>query len=349
MAFFIASSPHTHRRRSTSSMMMWVAICALPGLIAQTYFFGVGTLIQLGLGIAIAILLEAVVMLVRGRSPFSALQDNSTILTAWLLAVAIPPFSPWWVLVIGLFFAIVVAKHLYGGLGQNIFNPAMVGYVVLLISFPVQMTSWTEPTTLSFNQTSFSDAISIIFTEYNLDGYSLAQIRSGIDGITAATPLDTFKTSLHNGLTNSEIMSQPIFANFAGVGWGWVNISYLVGGLILIKLNIIQWRIPAAFIGTLALLSTVAFFLSPGNFPAPSIQLLSGATMIGAFFIATDPVSASTTAKGRLLFGAMIALLVFVIRTWGGYPDGVAFAVLIANMCVPMIDKYTKPKTYGHA
>ncbi len=348
MSFFIAGSPHMHNRRTTSSLMRWVAICALPGLIVQCYFFGWGTLIQLAFAIALALALEAGVMLARGRAPRQALRDNSALVSAWLLAVAVPPLAPWWIMAIGLIFAIVIAKHLYGGLGQNLFNPAMVAYVVLLIAFPVPMTSWSAPDSIAAHSVSFSQALSLIFTGFDPQGLSLLQIRSDLDGITMATPLDGMKTALKAGTSVTESMTMPIFNAFAGQGWMWVNFAYLVGGLILLQQRVIQWMIPVAFLLALTLLSTISWLVSPDNSPTPWFHLLSGATMLGAFFIATDPVSASTTVKGRLIFGAMIGALVYIIRTWGGFPDGVAFAVLIANMCVPLIDYYTKPRTYGH-
>ncbi|MFC5078153.1 Electron transport complex protein RnfD [Vibrio thalassae] len=348
MSFFIASSPHAHNRKRTPDLMKGVALCALPGLAAQTYFFGWGTAIQLCLAIVVGLLLEAIVMLFRKRSPLSALRDYSVLVTAWLLAIAIPPLSPWWVLVIGLVFAIIIAKHLYGGLGQNPFNPAMVAYVVLLISFPVEMTSWITPHSLSSEPVTFSDALSLIFSGFNTDGYSLQQIRTGIDGITMATPLDAFKTGIKNGNTIAEVVQQPIFSGLAGIGWESVNLAYLAGGLILLKLRIIQWHIPVAILASLTVISGLFMLFTPGATASPILHLLSGATMLGAFFIATDPVSASTTVKGRLIFGAFIGVMIFVIRTWGGFPDGVAFAVLLANMCVPLIDYYTKPRTYGH-
>jgi electron transport complex protein RnfD len=328
--------------------MKWVALCALPGLAAQTYFFGWGTIIQLILAIVIGLGLEALVMLARKRHPMSALRDNSALVTAWLLAIAIPPLSPWWIIAIGLIFAIVIAKHLYGGIGQNLFNPAMVAYVVLLISFPVQMTSWISPNELQATAISSGDAFSLIFTGFNLEGLSLQQIRTGIDGVTMATPLDAFKTALTTGNTASEALTQPQFGSLAGIGWEWVNLAYLVGGLILIKVRVINWHIPVSFLLSLTLISSLFMILTPGTTASPLIHLLSGATMLGAFFIATDPVSASTTVKGRLVFGAFIGAMVFIIRSWGGFPDGVAFAVLLGNMCVPLIDYYTKPRTYGH-
>ncbi len=349
MAFFIASSPHAHNRKRTSDLMKWVALCAIPGLAAQTYFFGWGTLIQLAFAITLALTFEASVMLLRKRPIRSALNDYSAVVTAWLLAVAIPPLSPWWLLVIGMIFAIYIAKHLYGGLGQNPFNPAMVAYVVLLISFPVQMTSWLNPGSMANESLSFADSLSLIFTGFNLDGFSLQQIRTGIDGVTMATPLDAFKTSLHSGLTVQETLQLPMFGLVAGQGWEWVNAAYLLGGLVLLQQRIIMWYIPAAFLASLFVFSSVFAMFAPGTVAGPMIHLFSGATMIGAFFIATDPVSASTTVKGRLVYGALIGGLVFIIRSWGGFPDGVAFAVILANMFVPLIDYYTKPRTYGHS
>lgn len=348
MAFFIASSPHAHSRRSTPTLMKLLAVCAVPGLLAQTMLFGWGTVIQLVFAIMIALMLEALVMLVRKRSPISALRDYSALVTAWLLAIAIPPYSPWWVLVIGLIFAIVIAKHLYGGIGQNLFNPAMVAYVVLLISFPVQMTSWIEPLALQTIEVNFRDALGLIFTGFDTDGLSLQQVRAGIDGVSMATPLDGVKTGLHSGLTLSEILAQPQFNGFAGVGWLWVNIAYLIGGVAMIKLRVTNWHIPTGVLGGLLVSNLLGMLLFPGEVASPIFHLLSGATMLGAFFIATDPVSASTTVRGRLIYGGLIGVMIFVIRSWGGFPDGVAFAVLLANMCVPLIDHYTKPRTYGH-
>ncbi|MHA2939979.1 electron transport complex subunit RsxD [Vibrio sp. RC27] len=348
MAFFISSSPHAHNRRSTTDLMKWVMLAAIPGLIVQTYYFGWGTVIQLILGLFVASCLEAAVMTFRKRSGKRALQDYSAFVTAWLLAVAIPPLAPWWVICIGLIFSIVVAKQLYGGLGQNPFNPAMIGYVVLLISFPLEMTSWLPPRDFIQEPGSLIDTLSLIFTGFDRDGLSVQQVRLVFDGITMATPLDTIRTSLNAGLTMAETLDKTQFSSFAGIGWQWVNLAYLIGGLALIRARVIQWYIPVAMLVALFVISTLALLFSPGTTASPLIQLFSGATMLGAFFIATDPVTASTTVKGRLIYGAFIGITIFIIRSWGGFPDGVAFAVVIANMCVPLIDYYTKPRTYGH-
>ncbi|MCG7495905.1 electron transport complex subunit RsxD [Vibrio sp. Of7-15] len=348
MAFFIASSPHAHNKKSTSAIMRLVALCTIPGLLAQVYFFGWGSLIQVALTVLASMLAEAVIVTMRGRPVQPYLRDNSALLTGLLIGLAIPPLAPWWIAIIGAIFAIVIAKHLYGGLGQNLFNPAMVAYVVLLISFPVQMTSWLPPKELLIEPVTITDTLWVIFTGNTMDGFSIHQLRTNIDGVTMATPLDTIKTSLTTGLTTSEILTQPIFSTFAGIGWQWVNIGFLIGGLVLLKQKIIQWHIPVAMISTLFIISSLFFIMDPDSTASPFMHLFSGATMLGAFFIATDPVSASTTPKGRLIFGAFIGLVVYLIRSWGGFPDGVAFAVLLANMAVPLIDYYTKPRTYGH-
>ncbi|ORT50197.1 electron transporter RnfD [Vibrio sp. qd031] len=348
MAFFVTSSPHIAKHRSTTQMMLWVMLAAIPGLLAQLYFFGWGTAIQLIWALLLVVIFESLVMVLRKRSPKAALRDGSALLTGWLLAVAIPPLAPWWILVIGLFFAIVIAKHLYGGLGNNLFNPAMVGYVVLLISFPLQMTSWLSPTSIMPVDYSFADALQLIFTGFDGNGFSLQQLRTGVDGVSMATPLDTFKTDLANQMLSQEIKASPIFGSLAGLGWEWINLLYLAGGLLLIQQKVIQWYIPVAMLASLFVFSTIGMIANPDASVSPIMHLLSGATMLGAFFIATDPVSAATTVRGRIVFGAFVGAMVYIIRTWGGYPDGVAFAVLLANMCVPLIDYYTRPKTYGH-
>lgn len=353
MSFFIASSPHTHQRRTTATLMKWVVLAMLPGIFAQWYFFGWGVLLQISLAVATAYAAEALCLHARERSSLSALRDNSALVTALLLAVSIPPLAPWWIIVIGVAFAIIVVKHLYGGIGQNLFNPAMAGYVVLLISFPLQMTSWLPPVSLSGEAISLSESINLLLFGYTSEGYSVEQIRmvsSGelLDAVTMATPLDHIRSSLTQGQTLSESLQAPIFAGIAGLGWQWVNLAYLAGGLLLLQQRVIQWHIPAAMLGTIALASALGTLIAPDTLPGIDIHLLSGATMLGAFFIATDPVSAATSNKGRLVYGILIGLLVYVVRSFGGYPDAVAFAVLLANMCVPVIDRYTRPTTYGH-
>lgn len=349
MAFRIASSPYTHNRRSTSTIMLLVLIAAVPGMVAQWYYFGWGNLIQVLIAAIAAIGGEAAILRLRKLPLADTLKDNSALLTALLLGISIPSLAPWWVIVIGTLFAVVISKQLYGGLGQNPFNPAMVGYVVLLISFPVQMTSWLPPDSLQGMTPSLGDTLSMIFHFHTLDGHTMQQLQVGIDGVSQATPLDTFKTGLRAGHSAEQLLAQPIYSGvLAGLGWQWVNVGYLLGGVFLLCTRSIRWHIPAGMLISLAFCATLGWLISPHSLVSPVIHLLSGATMLGAFFIATDPVTASTTNKGRLIYGALIGLLVWLIRSFGGYPDGVAFAVLLANICVPLIDYYTQPRVYGH-
>ena len=349
MVFRIASSPYTHNQRQTSRIMLLVTLATIPGIAAQLWFFGWGTLIQLILAIVSALLAEGLVLKLRKQSVSTILADNSALLTGLLLAISIPSFAPWWMVVLGTVFAVIIAKQLYGGLGHNPFNPAMIGYVVLLISFPVQMTSWLPPDTLQAIKPGLMDSLSMVFQGHTLAGETMQQLQIGVDGISQATPLDTFKTGLRAGHSAEHLLAQPIYSGvLAGLGWQWVNVGYLAGGLFLLWKNAIRWHVPAAMLLSLAFCATLGWFFSPESLNSPLIHLFSGATMLGAFFIATDPVTASTTNRGRLVYGALIGLLVWLIRSFGGYPDGVAFAVLLANICVPLIDYYTQPRVYGH-
>ncbi|SUX85869.1 electron transport complex protein RnfD [Citrobacter koseri] len=338
MVFRIASSPYTHNQRQTSRIMMLVLIAALPGIATQLWFFGWGTLFQIILAAVSALAAEAAVLQLRKQPIAAILKDNSALLTGLLLAVSIPPLAPWWMVVLGTVFAVIIAKQLYGGLGQNPFNPAMIGYVVLLISFPVQMTSWLPPHDIAATAPGLLDALQVIFTGHTASGGDMNTLRMGIDGISQATPLDTFKTSLHAGHAVEQIMQYPIYSGMlAGAGWQWVNIAWLIGGVWLLWQKAIRWHIPVSFLVTLAVCSSLGWAFAGDSLASPQLHLLSGATMLGAFFILTDPVTASTTNRGRLIFGALAGLLVWLIRSFGGYPDGVAFAVLLANITVPLI------------
>ena len=349
MVFKIASSPYTHNHRQTSRIMMLVMLAAVPGIAIQYWFFGPGTLVQILLAAAAACAAEAAIVRLRRQSVSRALGDYSALLTGLLLAISIPPLAPWWMIVLGTAFSVIIAKQLYGGLGNNPFNPAMIGYVVLLISFPVQMTSWLPPREIAAAAPDLMDTVRLIFSGHAAGGADIAALRMGVDGVSQATPLDTFKTSLHAGHSVNDIMQSAIYRGaLAGVGWQWVNLAYLAGGAFLLWKKTIRWHIPVSFLLSLGACATIGWLCSPGTLASPQMHLLSGATMLGAFFILTDPVSASTTNRGRLIYGALAGLLVWLIRSFGGYPDGVAFATLLANITVPLIDYYTRPRAYGH-
>jgi electron transport complex protein RnfD len=253
--------------------------------------------------------------------------------------------------VTGVFFAIAVAKQVYGGLGFNIFNPAMIAYVVLLISFPAAMSLWLPPATHAGITPSFFDSVSLIFTGFTTSGYDVTQLKTIADGVTMATPLDTLKTDLTQGVTYSESLAKPIFDGgvfeAAGAGWGMVSLAYLLGGLYLWKTRVISWHIPGGMLLSVFVCASLLHLANADYYASPLFHLFNGAVMVGAFFIATDPVSASTTPRGRIIFGAAIGFWVVIIRTFGGYPDAVAFAVIIMNMAVPLIDYYTRPRVYG--
>jgi len=342
MAFKQVTSPHAHGAQNTAKVMQLVLWSTLPGLIALSWHFGWGSLINVVLATVTAIAGEALVIRLRQRSLRFYLGDYSAVVTAVLLGLALPPLCPWWVVVTGSLFSILVAKQLFGGLGYNPFNPAMVGYVVLLISFPVQMTTWATPLALLPEAVSHPDIIEslkIVFTS-----------AMPVDAVTGATPLDSFKHS--QGLTVDQIYQQNALfkqATFASVGWEWVNVGFLAGGLIMLKSRLFTWHGPIAMLATLALMSVVFWDSGSSQSPGSAIMhLFSGASMMGAFFILTDPVSSAVSNRGRLIYGALIGFLVYIIRAWGNYPDAVAFAVLLANFSAPFIDNYTLPRTYGH-
>jgi electron transport complex protein RnfD len=341
MNFRTASSPHGHAVASVSEIMRRVLYALVPGVVAYVFFFGWGIVINITIASAAALASEAAVLSLRQRPLQPSLGDASAVVTAVLLALALPPLAPWWLTTLGAAFAIVFAKHLYGGLGYNPFNPAMVGYVVLLISFPREMTAWLPPTLLSTHPLGFFETLSAIITGDLPPGLTL-------DAVTMATPLDVMKTQLALDHTVSEVRASPLFGDFAGKGWEWMGNLFFLGGLWLIYQRVITWHIPVAMLGSLFAMALVFALGDPDGHPSAMFHLFSGATILGAFFIATDPVTASTTPRGRLIYGAGIGLLTYIIRTWGGYPDGVAFAVLLMNSAVPLIDHYTQPRVFGH-
>lgn len=340
MKFETASSPHIPAPNSVNRVMMQVLIALIPGIIAYVAFFGPGILIQITIAIVTAMGFETLMLKMRDQPLHLYLTDLSAPVTAVLFALCLPPLMPWWATIVGLFFAIVVAKHLYGGLGFNLFNPAMVGYVVILIAFPLEASRWLTPTTLTGDSLNLVDSFVVIFTG------SLPPAANW-DAITQATPLDLIRTGRTQDIMLSEIRHNPVFGQFGGIGWEWVALFYALGGIYLMFRRIINWRVPAGLIGVIFVVSLPLYIVDPFIYPLPTEHLFLGGLMLGAFFIITDPVTCSTTPRGRLIFGGGVALITLAIRRWGGYPDGIAFAVLVMNMAVPLIDRYTKPRVFG--
>ena len=331
-----APAPYLLKDVSVSQVMIQVCIALVPGIAAYAWLIGPAILVQLVIASLAALLAESAMLKIRGKPQALFLSDGSAIVTAWLIALTFPPLAPWWLVALGTVFAIVVAKHLYGGLGQNPFNPAMIAFAVCIVAFPALMSQWPGVGL----QMSLVEQMNIILG-----------LAPRVDALAGATPLDALKTALKLSDSNVDVAqllaNQDIFGNFAGRGWEWVAGGYLLGGLWMWQCKLITWHVPFAFIGALLLISGALWLYNPAQFANPLFHLFSGGAMIGAFFIATDPVSGCTTPRGKLIFGAGAGLLAYIIRVFGGYPDGVAFAVLLMNLCAPLIDLLTQPPIFG--
>jgi electron transport complex protein RnfD len=339
-----SGSPFISAGSNVHSMMHKVLLALIPGALTAIYFFGWGILFNLLIACTVCLASEALMLSLRNRPIEPSLKDGSALITACLLALALPPLAPWSVTVIASLFAIVVAKHLYGGLGFNPFNPAMVGYIVVMISFPREMTYWTPPLGVGDSWPGFIDTLNIIFA-----GNTIQDVN--IDSMTMATPIDILKTQIGLEIdihaTREDKNFSPLFGAISGTGWQWINAMFFAGGYWLVKQKVVDWRIPTSFLLSLFLISNLFSVIDYASYSSSMFHLFSGGTMLCAFFIASDPVTASTTPRGRWLYGFGIAALVYIIRTWGGYPDGIAFAVVLMNMAVPLLDYYTQPRTYG--
>ena len=333
-------SPFVSKQDTVSQIMFKVLLALLPGIAIYVWYFGPAILVSIGLASVTALTTEALMLRLRKRPIAPFLKDNSALLTAWLLALSIPPLAPWWLVVIGTAFSIIIAKHLYGGLGNNLFNPAMIGFAVLIVSFPVQMTSWLTPHGLGQIELSFFDQLEFMFLGSLPPNVTL-------DAITMATPLDTLKTHLHLEEHVSQILDMPIYGRLAGHGSEMVSWGFLIGGIYLLATRIISWHIPVAYLGSLFLIAGIFHLVDPTHYVTPLFHWFSGAAMIGAFFILTDPVSSPTTNKGRLIYASMAGVITYLIRAYGSFPDGTAFATLLMNICVPLIVLYTQPRVFG--
>lgn len=335
------SSPFTHNNSSVRKAMMQVQLAALPALLAHIYFFGFGITVQWTLAVVTLLVLESLLLKLRGRPIQPYLTDLSGLITVTGIVFCIPPESPWWIVVSAVTFALIFGKHLYGGLGYNPFNPAMLGYAFVLISFPAEMTQWTLPAQVSGHHISFVESFNLIFFG-QAPGLQL-------DQISGATPLDQVKTALTFGVPVSDSLQSVNFnQHHIPYGWAAINAAFFLGGLWMLYSRAIRWQYPVGFLGTLALLAFVFHQIDPETYAPASFHLLTGGIMLAAFFIITDPVTSSTTPKGRFVYAVGIAVLVYVIRNWGAFPDGIAFAILIMNMFVPLIDQYTQPRVVGY-
>jgi electron transport complex protein RnfD len=327
---FNQQSPFIQKTSSVTQVMLLVMLALIPGILVYVYYFGFGVLFNLSAAIITALVSEFIILKMRGLSVKNYITDGSAIVAASLLAISIPSIAPWWIIVIGTLFTIVIAKHLYGGLGSNLFNPAMVGYAALLISFPAIMTKWPQP----IEYLSIHEHLNIF----------LYGLKEKVDGFTSATPLDFVKTQLFLGNKVIDTSSYQSYADATKI----IGIGYLLGGIFLWYKKIITWHLPITFIISLFVIASIFWLIDPIQFQNPMTHILSGGSLLCAFFIITDPVSGPTTPKGKIIFALGVAVLVYLIRVFGGYPEGIAFAVIFMNICVPLIDKYSQPKVFGH-
>ena len=341
MKLSLAGAPHFPPINSVAGVMQQVLYALVPGVAAHVWFFGYGILFQIVLAVGFALALETIMLRLRDRPLQPFLSDYSAVVTAVLFALCMPPLAPWWIALVGMIFAIVVAKHLYGGLGYNLFNPTMVGFAAVIIAFPMDLSQWLAPRQLSPGLPGLWQTAQAILTG------SLPESLSW-DALSEATPLDALKTGVAENRLVTEIRDAPIFGDFGGLGWEWIANFYALGGLWLLYRRVISWHVPVAVLATVVVISVPMWLAGPDVNPSPAQHIFSGALVLGAFFIATDPVSGCSTMKGRLVFGAGVAIITLAIRRYGGYPDGVAFAVLLMNMAAPLIDRLTRPRTYGH-
>ncbi|MCW8836905.1 MAG: RnfABCDGE type electron transport complex subunit D [Rhodospirillales bacterium] len=340
----LIGAPFTHKGGSSvPRTMILVMLALLPATAFDLYLFGWPAIILFSLTLSSAVIFEAMCLLVARKPVRPFVLDGSAILTGWLLAMSLPPTAPWWIGVLGAAIAIVIGKQIFGGIGQNVFNPAMVGRVVLLISFPLEMSFFVAPTPLfADGSPDFMQAMSMVFGG-----------GQNVDAVSSASILSHMKTELSRGIPVTESLSTYLDMNALVMGlmpgsMGETSaLLILIGGFFLLVTQVISWHIPLSMIGALAALATLFNLIDPGRYPDAAVHVFAGATLLGAFFIATDLVTSPVTKKGQLIFGAGCGVLVFVIRTWTVYPEGVAFAVLLMNGVTPLIDHYVRPRIYG--
>ena len=324
--YLVSPNPHIHAKESTSTLMRDVVIALLPAVIVSVVFYGLGELVVLGVSVASCVLLEYLITRYMLKKP-STICDWSAAVTGLLLAMNLPASTPWWVVVMGAVFAIGVAKLTFGGLGQNVFNPAIAGRVFLLVSYPTYMTSWAMPQGLF-----------------------------GADAVSGATPLGVIKEGLMQGASVPQLMAENgwsygsmLFANIGGSAGEISAIALLAGFVYLLVRGVIKPYITLSIWATVFVFSGLMWLINPAQFTDPIFNLLTGGMILGSCFMATDYVTSPMSNKGGILFGFGIGLIAMLIRYFGSYPEGVSFAILIMNMCVPLINRAFHQKKYGRA
>lgn len=333
----IAHSPHAHAPVSIGKVMATVLLALTPATLFGFWLYGWPAVNLWAVSLIAAIVGEAFVLRLQGRHVRTVIMDGSGILTAWLLALSLPPYAPWWIAVLGSLFAVIIGKQVFGGLGQNVFNPAMAARVMLLISFPLEMTTWVAPA----QSPGLLESLRITF------------LSQPIDGMASASLLGHVKTEFTRGIGLDQALTgyyaplDMLWGSRAGSLGETAAVLLLIGGLFLIARRIITWHAPFAMLLGVAVPALLFNAIDANHYAGPMVHVLSGGLMLGAFFIITDPVTSPNTALGQFIFGLSCGLLTWIIRTWGGYPEGVAFAVLLMNAVTPIIDQYVKPRIYG--
>lgn len=337
----IVASPHAHGGASVGRIMRRVMLALAPATLFAFWMYGWPAINLFVITMGSCAFFELLCQ--RLRSLPSTLGDGSALLTGWLLALTLPPWGPWWIGVVGGFIAIVIGKAVFGGIGQNLFNPAMVARVALLISFPVVMTQWVVPQPITgVGAPGFIAGLQITFGATPVP-----------DAITSASLLGHVKSELSRGIGAAQAIvseaapAMPWYGLRVGSLGESAALLLLAGGLYLIASGVIRWHVPVAVLAGLALPALVAHTLAPDRHLAAHLHLLSGAAVLGAFFIATDYVTSPNTIVGQWIFGLAIGALTWIIRTYGGYPEGMAFAVLLMNALTPVIDRFCKPRVLG--
>jgi len=343
------SSPHQHGGNSIQLTMFSVIVALVPATMVSVYLYGWLAFFILVTCIGGCLLTEYISLRLMKKNT-KPLWDGSAALTGLFLALVLPAAVPWWMALFAAVFAILLGKQLYGGLGYNLFNPALAARVVLLISFPLQMTSWLVPMHMDATLDMYAFVASLKFFFLGPDA-----VQQTWDAITMATPLGYVKTELTQGVTVGEALSKYNYSSFnafigreAGSLGEGSALALLMGGVWLMARHTISWHIPISYLATVAFLATVFNLINPDIYAPPLFHLLAGGLILCAFFMATDPVSSPTSGIGKLVFGVGCGLLTWVIRTFGNYPEGAMFAVVLMNCAVPLIDYYVRPRVYGH-
>jgi len=344
------SSPHMHGGDSVRITMLSVIVALLPAAIVGVYLFGWLAFLLIVFCMVACVITEFVALKMMGRS-VSPIGDGSAALTGLLLALTLPAYTPWWMALLGSVIAIVLGKQLYGGLGFNLFNPALAARVILLVSFPLNMTAWIVPMhfgTPVIDLFDFNACLSLLL-------FGPESLNMALDAITMASPLGHIKTEWSQGIAVADALKSYDYSYldaFLGREAGSLGetsaLALMLGGIYLLARHTISWHIPISYLATVALLAAVFSTLDPNHYAPPLFHLLAGGLMLCAFFMATDPVSSPVTPAGQVFFGIGCGLLTWAIRTFGGYPEGAMFAVILMNCAVPLIDHYFRPRVYGH-